>query len=121
MLVCQPAVLTGCGKIDILKVLRSLAEGKIKWAFWPPGRVGEEISTTRGWTRQDDFTDSELESESGSEDDEDGKGESSIEVELAYEDSEDGGTSDDEEKNTPSFISSSRFGALTVADDDTSE
>ena len=122
MLVCQHIVLTGSsGKIDILEVLRSLAEGKIKWASWPPGHVGEEISTARGWILQDTFTDSEIESEPGSEDEEDGEGESSIEVELAYEYSEDDGTYDDEEKNPSLFISNSRFGALTVADDDTLE
>ena len=110
------------GKINISEVLRSLAEGKIKWSFWPPGHVVEEISTARSWILQDTFTDSEIESEAGSEDEEDGEGENSIEVEPAYDYSEDDGTSDDEEKNTPLFISSSRFGALSVvADDDTSE
>ena len=95
-------------------MLRALAEGRVKWAFWPPGYLGHSGDTNKGiWinsgaTEESDEDDSEADDEADQEV-EDGSG------------SEDNGV---EEESEEEFVGigiaagGGRFGALTLADED---
>lgn len=101
-------------------VLRALAEGRIGWAFWPPGTSlrqvtsqtgaeGHGIWIPRGDSNEHDGTESESEAE-----------ERHVAFETEVEEKE---ISENEEglvENVP-IVGSGRFGALSLSDDDTDE
>lgn len=103
-----------------LLVLRALAEGKVGWAFWPPGTdkvtVASESSDGTGiWIPQVNVVDEESE-ESDAEDNSDDEGVSDVqnsEVEVEEDDYE-----EDSEEDNARTAPVSRFGALAVDDID---
>jgi hypothetical protein len=97
-------------------VLRTLAEGRVKWAFWPPGHQAHPVDATWGiWlqsgTAEDSEEDSDVEDEAEQED------ENGSETEDSRE--EDG----TEQESTSITIArgGGRFGPLALADGGTDE
>jgi hypothetical protein len=101
-----------CGPLIIISVLRTLAEGRIGWAFWPPGT---EVSTikmhsqlgTGIWTPHIAMKDEEPEGESEDEESEEEEAELLTESEGITNDEGSGGSS--------ALVSTAgRFGALSL-------
>jgi hypothetical protein len=90
------------------QVLRALAEGKIKWAFWPPGADEREISENGIWISGN----AEAEDASDTEDEEEAEAISGDE-EL---ESDDSGQSSEDEKDTANSATliGGRFDALVL-------
>lgn len=96
-------------------MLRTLAEGRVRWAFWPPGYPTRSEDTNQGiWidsgaTEDSDEDDSEVDDEAEQEA-EDGSG------------SEDNGVEEESEGEFSGIdIAGGRFGALALADGDGDE
>ncbi|KAF9486315.1 P-loop containing nucleoside triphosphate hydrolase protein [Pholiota conissans] len=117
-------------------LLRAVAEGRIGWAFWPPGTPLDEVTTWSGegqgiWIPRDDG----LEEKSDPESDEEERDADSVESEEGdenseeedEEDEEDDDDDDDEsvESNDVNLkVGTGRFGALAISnygEDDTNE
>lgn len=103
-------------------VLRLVAEGKIAWAFWPPGTDLTTVGSSGGngiWLKRDaDQHPQELD-----EDDEGGSGDETDEVESTDEVSDEDGDEDEnltgeEEHQNADFksIAVGRFGVLAIDD-----
>ena len=98
-------------------VLRTLAEGRVKWAFWPPGYQVRSEDTKQGiWLNSgtaegSDEEDSELEDESEQE------------TEVGSDTEDDIGGEESEEESTGIGIAAGvgRFSALALADSDVDE
>jgi hypothetical protein len=98
---------------DLCLVLRTLADGKIRWAFWPPdtplmeNKIRDGHGIWLGSPAEDDRSDPEL-SDEGSESDSEEEGDAS----EAASDSE--GIS--EESESPTVAMRGRFSALDLED-----
>ncbi|KAF8913137.1 hypothetical protein CPB84DRAFT_1760427 [Gymnopilus junonius] len=102
-------------------ILRSLAEGRIKWAFWPPDMSAEQISAENGgiqgngiWVPQSSPVDDESEPESLPESDAEENVQRTDTTEEVVESSEDEG-------NATGIVDGGRFGALAINDDENDE
>lgn len=101
--------------------MRTLAEGRVKWSFWPPGyQVHSEdakqgIWLNSGTAEGSDEEDSEVEDES-EEETEDGSGSADDRAEE-----ESGEESEEESTGIGIAAGAGRFGALALADGDVSE
>ena len=96
--------------------MRTLAEGRVKWAFWPPGYQAGPEDTKQGiWLNTGVEEDSDEESEVEDETEE--------EMEDGSETGDDGVEEDSDEEPTGIGIPAGggRFGALALADGDTDE
>ena len=121
----------------VLLVLRALAEGKIRWGFWPPGtdlslvegNILEEdkkgngiwIRSSEGLVSQDYDWDNEsdYESDDGRED-KNTRGDESEEDVLHDDEEVEGDEEEDEEdseEERPSVTTTGRFGALSFDED----
>lgn len=101
-------------------VLRTVAENRVRWAFWPPDVFPKQTRTKGIWIleaqsgvpedQQTPYEDSEddFDSEEGSESDDDTKGKRSL-VEQDIDEVTEG-----EEEDEPTVKTSSRFGLLAV-------
>ncbi|KAG2022935.1 GTPase [Coprinopsis cinerea AmutBmut pab1-1] len=101
-------------------ILRALAEGRIHWAFWPPGSKLPEDDLGI-WIPHD-----VEESEAESDDQEDDNRAAASDAESEAESAEDEGETDEEEdageSGAPGLnVGIGRFGALSIVDDDESE
>jgi nucleosome binding factor SPN SPT16 subunit len=102
-------------------VLRILAEGRVKWAFWPPGYQVRSGDTNQGiWLNSGAVAEDEDEDEEDEESEEESEEED--EAEQGIEDgseTEDNGEEESEEGPMSIGIAAGggRFGVLALADD----
>lgn len=109
-------------------VLRQLAEGKIGWAFWPPGTDSESILVegeqgTGIWIPRVDGLDEEESEEESNDDDDDSDEQEDVEKGAS---DDGGGLLEEEESDDDDVVGvagAGRFGALVMEDpvDDGSE
>lgn len=97
-------------------VLRALAEGRVRWAFWPPGTEPSNLGETGGgiWIRHDD--DVSVNSESDGEEEERGSEQDRV-SESGEEGSEGDSFSDEGEMEAEELKGATiggRFGALAL-------
>lgn len=123
---------SGCKTCLILfdpTVLRSLAEGRIGWAFWPPGTSLENIATTGDnlgiWIPLSDVTEDVSDRESEDEDVDETQNRTPTTATEDEDDSEDSEFSEKESIGISQVGISGRFGALALGEeeeeDETSE
>ncbi|KAF6766670.1 GTPase [Ephemerocybe angulata] len=98
-------------------MLRSLAEGRVSWGFWPPGTESEHCGADGAgvWISDREFVDSDTESEQEPEDEESGTGADSDSDATDGEESE---SEEEEESNEEDEggqnVGIGRFGALAI-------
>lgn len=104
---------------SMTQVLRMIAEGRVRWAFWPPGTDPKDLNGAAGtgiWIPHDDNdTWDERESE---EEEDDGK------LRHPASDSGEEGSDDESEEHDEELTTTavgSRFGALHISSDTTED
>lgn len=97
-------------------MLRALTEGRVKWAFWPPGYQVRSEDTTQGIWLDSGMAD-------GSDDDSEFEDDSEQEMEGGSDTEDDGAEEDSEEESTGIGIATGggRFSALALTDGDVDE
>ncbi|PPR02699.1 hypothetical protein CVT26_009802 [Gymnopilus dilepis] len=103
-------------------ILRSLAEGRIKWGFWPPDTLPPDNEENHGngiWIPRNKFIDEESDDDSVVESD-DGEDSAQEQAQAPSSGSDNVSESTEDEDGT-NFAGIGRFGALAINDDDGSD